>query len=326
MKAVVIGPDGLTLKDMDQPTLHANQVLVKVRAAALNRIDLQMAEGMKHGTSGGFGSPLGIEWSGTVAAIGMEVPAGLSVGDAVMCSGVGGYAEFAATDWGRVHKLPDGFGDLAEAATLPVALQTAHEALVGSGKFKPGHAVLVLGASSAVGLMAMQIARHLDARIVIGGGTSPGKFDRLREFGMQVAVDLRDREWPKTVLAQTDDKGADVVVDMVSGSSLNPALAATRLTGSIVNVGRLGGATVDFNCDLHSLRRIRYVGASFRSRTLEEVRDVSANMRRDLWQAVSSRALRMPVAARYPLARFEAALSTMRGNTALGKIILDVAQ
>lgn len=148
-----------------------------------------------------------------MAGVDAEVPAALPVGDAVMCSGAGGYAEFTATDWDRMHKLPEGFDDWAEAATLPVALQTAHEALVASGRFEPGHTVLVFGASSVVGLMAMQIPRRLGARLVIGGGTNPGKFGHLRNFGLQIAVNLREPGWPKAVLAQTDGQSADVVID-----------------------------------------------------------------------------------------------------------------
>src|SRR5919202_1853429 len=107
-------------------------------------------------------------------------------GDRVMCSGSGGYAEYAVTDWGRVFRIPSGLRD-EEATTLPIALQTMHDALVTNGRLKPGESVLIQGASSGVGLMALQIAKLKGARVVIGTSTNAERRARLAAFGADVA-------------------------------------------------------------------------------------------------------------------------------------------
>jgi NADPH2:quinone reductase len=313
------------LEDVPIPACKPNEVLVRVRAAALNRADLHVAAGGRHGRSGGPGSIIGIEWAGEVVEVGTEVPGGFAVGDAVMCSGTGGYAEYAATDWGRVYRLPDGWRDFAHAAALPVALQTAHDALVGSGGFRAGETVLVQGATSGVGLMTMQVARRLGAALVLGTSTTPERRARLSGYGADLALDSTQNDWPEKVLEATGGAGADLVVDFVAGATVNASMRATRLCGRIVNVGRMGGYSGDFDYDLHSLRRIRYIGATFRTRSLDEVREIARAMRADLWDAVRDGQLRLPISRRFPLADAGEAVACMGANAHFGKVVLDVA-
>ena len=120
MKAAVATENGLALRDIPQPRPKPNEVLVKVRAAALNRADLATARGLPHGSHGGIGAAVGLEWAGEVVETGAEVK-GYKPGDRVMCSGTGGYAEYAVSDWGRVNPIPNGMS-FEQAATLPVAL------------------------------------------------------------------------------------------------------------------------------------------------------------------------------------------------------------
>lgn len=324
MQAVVVTTEGPRLRTLPRPVPGPEDVLVRVQAAALNRADLHVAAGHKHGASGGDGAVVGIEWAGEVVALGAGVPAGtgLQVGDAVMCSGAGGYAEYAVTDWGRVYKLPAASFDPVSAATLPIALQTAHEAIVASGGFQRGEAVLVQGASSSVGLMSLQIAQLLGARTVIGTSTTAERRARLAEFGASLAIDSRDANWPQQVLGATGGQGVDLLIDFVAGPMMNANMAATRLCGRIVNVGRMGGFRAEFDFDLHSLRRIRYIGVTFRTRTRQEVREISSAMRRDLWEAVGAGKLRLPVSRNFPLADAEEALACMRANTHFGKLVL----
>lgn len=324
MKAVVVREGGPSIEERPVLSPKSNEVLVQVKAAALNRLDLQVAEGSTHGTSGGLGNTMGIEWSGVVLEVGSEVPTSLAAGDCVMCSGTGGYAQMAVTDWGRVHKFPDTFTDFIQAAALPVSLQTAHEALTGSGQFRRGQTVLVNGASSAIGLMAMQVAQTLGAAAVIGTTTSPERIEALKPFGLTMGVVAGDADWAADVLAATGGQGVDLAIDMVAGKTLNSLLRATRVSGRIVNVGRVGGFHAEVDLDLHAMRRIHYVGASFRTRTLQEVREVSRNMRNDLWTAVARGDLRIPVSQVFPMARYDEALDTMRSNRHFGKIVLEV--
>ena len=127
MKAAVIGSAGVEVREVAKPAPAPNQVLVRVRAAGLNRADLIMASGRMHGSAGGAGTVLGLEFAGEVEAVGAEVK-GVKAGDRVMCSGNGGYAEYAVADWGRVARIPANNMSWEQAATLPVALQTMHNA------------------------------------------------------------------------------------------------------------------------------------------------------------------------------------------------------
>ena len=323
MKAIIVGHGGPELADRPVPRPGPHEVLVKVHAAALNRADLHVAAGGRHGRSGGSGSTIGIEWAGTVVEVGAEVPARLRAGDAVMCSGVGGYAEYAVTDWGRVYPLPAGITDFGQAATLPIALQTSHEALVASGGFQRGETVLVQGASSAVGLMSLQVAKYLGAGRVMGTSTTAERRAQLAGFGADLAIDSTDPAWPQQVLDATGGQGVDLVIDFVSGPTVNASMQATRLCGRIVNVGRMGGFTGTFDYDLHSARRIRYTGVSFRTRTHEEVREIARHMQHDLWHAVTAGTLRLPVSRRFALADAAEALACMRSNAHFGKVVLE---
>jgi NADPH2:quinone reductase len=321
MKAAVLTEEGLAVRDVPQPRPKPNEVLVRVRAAALNRADLLVAAGHRHGSMGGAGTIVGIEWAGEVVEAGAEA-AGFRPGDRVMCSGQGGYAEYAVSDWGRVYPLPSAAMSFEEAATLPIALQTMHDALVTNGRLKPGEAVLIQGARSGVGLMALQIAKHKGARLVIGTSTHAGRRARLKEFGADLALDSREPSWPDEALKATGGKGVDLIVDQVSAGVANENMKAAAVLGRIVNVGRLGGFTGEFDFDLHALKRIHYIGVTFRTRSLDEVREIGRRMRADLWEAVADGKLKLPIDRVFPLDEAVAAQAHMRANAHFGKIVL----
>lgn len=321
---VVAREGGAVAARVPRPEPGAEQVLVRVRAAAINRADLHVAAGHKHGSTGGTGAVIGIEWAGEVVGLGSAVPGGLRVGDAVMCSGTGAFAEYAVADWGRVYPLPNAVIGFAQAAALPVALQTAHEALTASGGLQPGQSVLVQGASSSVGLMCLQIARVLGAGLIAGTSTAEAKRARLAEYGATLVLDSRDPQWVAQVLEATQGQGVDLLVDFIAGALMNPNMQATRVCGSIVNVGRMGGFRGEFDFDLHSLRRIRYIGATFRTRSLDEVRHIAARMRADLWPALAAGQLSLPVSATFALTDAAQALREVADNRHFGKVVLQV--
>jgi len=323
MKAAIVTASGVEVKDVPEPQPGPNEVLVRVRAAGLNRADLGVAAGHAHGRMGGAGTILGLEFAGEVVAVGAEVPDSIAPGMRVMASGGGGYAEYAVADWGRVSPLPDSNMGWVTAATLPVALQTMHNAVVTAGGLKPGEAILIQGASSGVGLMAMQIAKAMGARLVLGSSTHAGRRARLGEFGCDLAIDTSDPAWPDQVLAATDGQGVQVIVDQVSAGVANGNLKACAILGRIVNVGRLGGMHGDFDFDLHAARRISYIGVTFRTRSVAEVREINRLMRADLWAAVEAGRLALPVDRSFPLAEAAAALAHMKANQHFGKIVLE---
>ena len=323
MKAAIVTATGVAVQDVPDPRPKPHEVLVRVRASGLNRADLAVAAGHAHGNIGGPGTILGMEFAGEVVECGAEVPDSIRPGQRVMASGAAGYAEYAVADWGRVLPVPDANMSWAQAATLPIALQTMHDAVVTNGGLRPGQSVLIQGASSGVGLLGMQIAKLMGAGLVFGSSTDAGRRARLKDFGADHAVDTSGPAWPDQVLAATGGRGVDLIVDQVSASVANGNLRACAILGRIVNVGRLGGARGEFDFDLHAMRRISYIGVTFRTRSQEEVREIVRRMRADLCDAVEAGRLALPIDRVFPLAEAPAALAHMRANGHFGKIVLE---
>jgi len=319
MKAAVATENGLEVRDIPQPKPKPFELLVKVKAAGLNRADLAAAKG--RGGHGAVGATLGLDWTGEVVEVGAEIKGGFKPGDRVMCAGSGGYAEYAVCDWGRVVPLPNDM-TFEHAATLPVALGTMHDALVTNGRLKAGDSVLIQGASSGVGLMAMQIAKLLGAKLVIGTSTSAERRARLKDFGADLAVDTKDPNWPDLVLNATNGQGVNLIVDQVSGSLINGSMRATAVLGRIVNVGRLGGGKAEFDFDLHANRRIAYIGVTHRTRSVDELREETRAMWADLANAVKGKKLNLPIDKTFPLEQAKDAQEYMRANQHFGKILL----
>ena len=254
-KAAVQSEAGPTIADIEVPRPKATEILVKVRASSLNRADLGLIAGGTHGAVGGRGSALGLEWAGDVVEVGADVQ-GFRVGDRAMCSGIGGFADFAVADWRRCFPFPSAAMSYEEGACLPIALRTMHNAIVTTGQLKAGQSILIQGASSAVGLMGLQVAKLTGAAVVIGTSTKPDRRARLADYGADVALDTGKPGWVEELLAHTDGRGVDVLVDMLAGPLINDNMRSTSVGGTMVNVGRMAGETGTFDFNLHSMRRI----------------------------------------------------------------------
>src|SRR5260221_6602953 len=192
MKAYVYGANGAEIADVAKPVPKGPPVLVRVRACGLNRADLGMTKGHVHGSAGGAGTVLGMEWAGEVAEVGPEAK-GVKAGDRVMGSGGAAFAEYTLADHGRLFHIPaQGNMSFEEAATLPVALATMHNAVVTNGALQSGQTVLIQGASSGGGLMAMQIANFKGPKLPIGSAADALRRGRLKEFGANLALHSSD--------------------------------------------------------------------------------------------------------------------------------------
>jgi NADPH2:quinone reductase len=320
MKAYAYGANGAEITDVAKPAPKGTQVLVRVRACGLNRADLGMTKGHVHGSAGGVGTVLGMEWAGEVAELGPEAK-GVKIGDKVMGSGAAAFAEYTLADHGRLFRAPSNM-NFDEACTLPVALATMHNAVVTVGGLQAGQSVMIQGASSGVGLMGLQIAKFKGAKLVIGSSTDASRRSRLKEFGADLVVDSSDPTWVDQVLQATSGEGVDLIVDQISGPVASQNLKATKVKGRIVNVGRLGGAHADFNFDLHAARRISYIGVTFRTRMIDEIREIFEQVRKDVWPAVEARKLQLPIDKVFAFDDIGKAFAHMEANKHLGKIVV----
>jgi NADPH2:quinone reductase len=322
VKAAVVGEKGAEVRDVPKPQPGPNEVLIAARASSLNRADLLASQ--RAFTGGGGGGKLGLECAGEVEAVGAAVT-GFKPGDRVMASCAGGFAEYVAIDAGRVNHIPGSAMSYEQAGCLPLALFTMHNAVVTAGRLKRGEALLIQGASSGVGLMGMQIGKLMGASLVIGTSTDSQRRARLNEFGADLALDSRDPQWPEEAKKATGGKGVDVIVDMIAGAVVNQNLDAAAVLARIVNVGRLGGGKGEFNFDVHALKRIDYIGVTFRTRSLEEIREINRLMRADLWPAVEAGKLSLPIDKTFPLDGIVEALAMMKANRHFGKIVISIS-
>ena len=245
-------------------------------------------------------------------------------GDRVAGSAHGSFAEYVAVDAGRAYRMPTAGMAYQTATCLPWALQTMHNAIVTVGRLKTGESVLIQGASSGVGLLGLQIARLKGATVVLGTSTDEGRRARLKEFGCDVALDSRDPQWPEKAKAATGGKGVDLIVDQISAGVADMNMQAAAVLGRIVNVGRLGGMKGEFDFDLHALKRIDYIGVTFRTRSPDDFRAIVKAACADLWPAVEAGKLSLPIDRTFPLDEVTDALAHMAANAHFGKIVLVV--
>lgn len=324
MKAAVLEQGGIVaVREVAMPVPKAHEVLVAVKAASLNRADVLIASGQAHGFAAGPGMIMGGECSGVVEAVGSDV-SNLKVGDRIAGSASGAFAEYVAMDYGRTYRLSNHSMSDERATCFPYAVQTMHDAIVTVGRMHPGKSVLIQGASSGVGLLGLQIAQQLGASHVLGTSGDPGRRKKLRDYGCDVPLDPRDPAWPATAMAATGGKGVDLIVDQVSAGVADGNLQAAAVLGRIVNVGRLGGMTGTFDFDLHARKRISYIGVTFRTRSIDEYREIVSAAHSALWVKVETGALTMPIDRVFPLSDVQAAFDHMKANAHFGKIVLKI--
>jgi NADPH:quinone reductase len=218
--------------------------------------------------------------------------------------------------------MPEGLS-WTDAGGLPVADATEHDALVQAG-FRPGDRVVVVGATSGVGMIGVQLARALGASAVVATTTSSAKAAALRAVGADVVIDPTTDDLPAAVAAATDGRGADVVIDHVGGDRFGDLLAAMRIQGTIVNVGRLAGPRASVDLDRLAFRRLRILGTTFSIRTAEERAEVYAAVVRDALPTIADGRVRPIVDRVVPFDRAQEAADRMRSNEAVGKIVLAI--
>lgn len=324
MKAIVIDQSAadrpLIYQDVPDPIPGPTDLLVAVKAAALNRADLRRAASHFAGSEKQRALPVaGLELAGEVLAVGADVK-GFAVGDRVMAMAGGAYAEQALIDYRLAIPVPSSF-NWQQAAATPITFVTAFDALLNAAQLTAGECVLVQGASTGAGIAAVQIAKIKGASRVFGTA-SENKLARLRELGCDVPIDYRAQDFVAVVNRETNERGADVVIDHVGSEAVRRNIDAAAIKARIVCVGRVAGVESTINIDELSRRRIRLIGVTFRTRTLDERTKVIRDFCSDVLPEFESGRLKPVIDSVYPLSEAAAAQEHMRANRHFGKIIL----
>jgi len=324
MRAAVIvpGTDGgsIEIQELPDPKPGDGQILISVRASALNRSEIGRKRALKL-RPGETPKPErdGIECAGEVAALGSGVTS-VKIGDRVMCRCNGGHAEYVVIDHRGAMPLPDSM-TWEQGAAIPNTFVTAHDALTASAGLAAGESVLVNAASSGVGVAAIQIARVLGARPVIGTSSSSAKLERLRPLGLDAGIVTSD-DLEKGVRAATDGKGVDVIIDNVGGTVFQDNLRSMAYKGRLVQVGRLATSSSEIDLDFLARWRMRVIGTSFRQRSAEESLAASVAFAKALLPAVADGRLRPVVDCVFPLSELVQAHDYMETNAQIGKIVI----
>lgn len=323
MRAVVItepgGPEVLQTKQVPDPVPAADEVLVQVAAAGVNRADLMQRQGFYPPPAGASPYP-GLECSGRITALGAAVT-GWQIGDEVcaLLSG-GGYAEQVAVPAGQLLPLPQGVSVL-HAAALPEVTCTVYANVFMHAALTAGETLLVHGGSSGIGTMAIQLGRAIGARVVCTAG-SAAKLERCRELGADLAVSYKDEDFTEAVARFTDGHGADVILDIVGAAYLARNVAALATGGRLVIIGMQGGATGELNLGQLLQKRASVFAASLRARPAREKAAIVSAVRTQVWPLLDSGQV-VPVIDRIlPLDQAAAAHRLLDASGHVGKILL----
>jgi NADPH2:quinone reductase len=231
------------------------------------------------------------------------------------------YAEYVTVDYRLAIPVPPDW-PWETAAASPVALMTAHDAVMTNGRMALGETVLVQAASTGVGIVAVQIAKLRGAAMVIGTSTSSAKIERIKVLGMDHGIDVTREDFATRVLELTGDHGADVIIDHVGAGALAGNMRCAAIRGRIINIGRMGGLKGEIDLDLLSLKRLHLIGVTFRTRSVEEISTLIKRLRDDIWADVLAGRVHQVLDRSFPLDEAAAALSYMKTNAHFGKIVL----
>ncbi len=324
MKAVVItkpgGPEVLALKDVPTPEPAAGEILVRVRAAGLNRADLLQRLGQYPAPFGAPANIPGLEYAGEVAALGMGVRA-WKLGDRVMGLVPGGaYAEFLVTHEALALRAPAEW-PFEQAAAVPEAFITAYDALMHQMLLRAGERLLIHAVGSGVGTAALQLASSIHAR-TFGTSRSAEKLERARALGLEVAIDTSREDFVQVIRSRTDGQGVDVVLDLVGGPALAGNIQVLANQGRMIVVGLTGGRSAPIDLGAVLSKRLTIAGTVLRARTLDEKIVVSSAFVRDILPLLETGMLRPVLDRTYPLAEAAEAHRRLESNETFGKLVL----
>ena len=313
------GPDVLSVAELPDPEPGPGEVAIAVAATAVNRADLLQRQGF-YPPPPGASEVIGLECSGTVAALGEGVT-GWEVGDEVcaLLAG-GGYAERVVVPAGQVMPVPAGV-DLVTAAAIPEVACTVWSNVFMVAGLRPGEHFLVHGGAGGIGTFAIQLADRLGARVYTTGGT-PEKLAACAELGAEVTINYRDEDFVEVVRERSEGHGADVILDNMGAKYLDRNLDALATEGRLVVIGMQGGSKGELDLGKLLRKRGAVIATSLRARPVDEKSAICAAVVEHVWPLVAEGLVRPVVHATMPLAEVAAAHALMESGDHMGKIVL----
>lgn len=327
MKAIGVHGDKsnpqLVWEEADDVSFGPGDVLVDVKATAVNRADLAQARGGYPPLPGA--SPiLGLEMAGVISKIGPDLIGVWKPGDRV-CALLpgGGYAEQAAVPGGMLLRLPDGW-TYAQGAAVPEVWYTAFLNLFIEAGLQPGETALIHAGASGVGTAGIQLIVDAGAKAIVTVG-SDEKAAACRELGA-TAINYKTQDFVAEALAATNGEGVDVILDPVGGPYLARNIQALRRFGRLVNIGLLGGTQGELDMGQLMGKRLRVIGSTLRARPLAEKVALTRRFEQEIWPRLTCGDLKPVVDRVFPITEAQAAHDYVRENRNVGKVILEVGE
>jgi NADPH2:quinone reductase len=317
------GPEVLRLVEGPIPTPRADEVLIRVMAAGVNRPDVLQRQG-KYPVPPGASQIIGLEVAGEVVAAGPDAT-GFSVGDRVCAlTNGGGYAQYCVAPAPQCFPWPTGY-DAVRAAALPETTMTVWANLFMMGRLAPGETVLIHGGTSGIGVTAITLAVAFGARAFATAG-SAAKCAACRDLGASLAINYREADFAEEVKRETAGKGVDVVLDMVGAPYTIRNIRSLAMDGRLVQIAFLEGSKVE-NFDMLPvmLKRLTLTGSTMRPRSTAEKGAIAGQLRAKVWPLLDAGRVPPLIHGVFPLAEAAAAHALMETSTHIGKIVLTVA-
>ncbi|TQV79501.1 NAD(P)H-quinone oxidoreductase [Exilibacterium tricleocarpae] len=317
------GPEVLQVRETAEPRPGPAEVLIRVIAAGVNRPDVVQRRGFYPAPPGASPIP-GLEVAGEVVEAGAEVSQ-WRPGDRVCAlANGGGYAERVAVPAAQCLPIPSGLSP-AQAAALPETCFTVWTNVFDRAGLQPGESFLVHGGSSGIGTTAIQMAKALGAQVFTTAG-SAGKCRACEELGATLAVNYREADFVEPLKAATDQRGVDVILDMVGGDYVARNIELAAVDGRIVNIAFLRGSEVELNLLPVMLKRLTLSGSTLRPQSPQRKAAIAASLAAKVWPLIEQGQIKPVIAAEFPLEEAQAAHRLMESSQHIGKIVLQVGE
>ena len=327
MKAVYIkefgGAENLEIREVENPQNPKDtEVLVSVKASAVNRADILQRKGFYPAPKGFSERILGLEFAGEVSEIGENVE-NFKIGDRVFGITAGAaQAEFHLTEESLLAKIPANLS-FAEAAAVPEAFITAHDAVFTQGKLQANETLLIHAVGSGVGLAALQLAKAKGAK-VFGTSRTSDKLEECKKFGLDEAINTKEIEnFAEIIKEKNGGKGVDVILDLVGADYFAANLESLVLKGRLILVGLVSGRTAEFNLGTALAKRLQIIGTVLRSRPTQEKAEATTKFIKDVVPLLESGKVKPNIDKIFPMEEIKKAHEYIESNESFGKVVLE---